>query len=118
MKPSSSAVPAEERGASGRDHARSVLRFAAGIAVLGILLLFLMIIAFALPVFTEQSAGGPFSRIWAPGQGQFGIQAMIAGSLVLALSALCIGWPFGLVLCCWLFCPVGSPDSRVRLGAS
>ena len=118
MKPSSSAVPAEERVASGRDPARSVLCFAAGIAVLGILLLFLMIIAFALPVFTEQSAGGPFSRIWAPGQGQFGIQAMIAGSLVLALSALCIGWPFGLVLCCWLFCPVNGQSGFARSARS
>lgn len=114
MKTSSSAVAAEEGGTAGRDPARSVLRFAAGIAVFGILLLFLMVIAFALPVFTIRESGGPFSWLWAPGQGSFGILPMIVGSLVLAGSALLLGWPLGLALCCWLHCPA-SGQSRVSL---
>lgn len=115
MKASSSAVFAEEGGVSERDSARSVLRFAAGIAVFGILLLFLMIVAFALPVFTDQSAGGPFSLVWSPGQGHFGILPMIAGSLVLALSALLLGWPLGLALCCWLYCPAAGQSRAAFL---
>lgn len=97
-------------GGRQRDGARAALRFAAVLALLGIGLLVLMIVAFALPVFADSGAGGPFTWTWAPGNGQFGILPMLAGSLVLAFSAVAVGWPLGLGLCCWLLCPdLGGP---------
>ena len=116
MKPSSSAVPAEERGASGRDPARGVLRFAAGIAVLGILLLFLMIIAFALPVFTEQSAGDPF-----PGYGRLDRAVRHSGDDCREPGSGAVGTVHRLAVwaCAMLLAVLprerDSPDSRVRL---
>lgn len=101
-----------------RDAARPVLAFAAVLAVAGIGLLFLMIVAFALPVLADSGTGGPFSWIWAPAQGRFGILPMAVGSLLLAFSAVLAGWPLGLALCCWLLCPDlgGPPRLRVLVG--
>lgn len=95
---------------AGRDAARPVLGLAAAVAVAGIGLLFLMIVAFALPVFAAGGTGGPFSWAWVPAQGHFGILPMLVGSLLLAVSAVAVGWPLGLGLCCWLLCPdLGGP---------
>lgn len=104
-------VPFPAASAGGqRDAARTVLRFAAALAVAGTGLLVLMIFAFALPVFADGGPGGPFSWTWAPGNGQFGILPMLVGSLLLAVSAVVVGWPLGLGLCCWLLCPdLGGP---------
>lgn len=82
-----------------------LLRLSAAMAVGGIVLLFLMIIAFALPVFTGGGEGGPFSWVWAPGKGLFGIMPMLVGSLLLGTSGLLLGWPLAFALCCWLLCP-------------
>lgn len=103
---------------AGRDAARPVLGFAAALAVAGIGLLFLMVVAFALPVFADSGTGGPFSWVWAPAQGRFGILPMLTGSLLLALGAVAVGWPLGLGLCCWLLCPdLGGPRPlRVLVG--
>lgn len=96
------------------DPARVVLRVAAALAVLGIVLLVLMILAFALPVFADGGPGGPFSWAWAPGSGRFGILSMLVGSLLLGVSAVALGWPLGLALCCWLLCPDLGGPRRLR----
>lgn len=96
------------------DAARTVLSVAAALAVLGVGLLVLMIVAFALPVFAGGGPGGPFSWVWAPGSGRFGILPMLVGSLLLAFSALAAGWPLGLALCCWLLCPDLGGPARLR----
>ncbi|MEG2140944.1 MAG: ABC transporter permease subunit [Bilophila sp.] len=79
-----------------------LLYIATGLALTGIVLLFVMIVAFAVPVFFS-AGGSPFSWVWMPSQGDFGILPMICGSLLLSLSALGLAWPLALGLCCWLY---------------
>ncbi len=81
---------------------------AAGLALLGIGLLFAMIIIFALPALLHQGADGVFTWSWRPYQGEFGILAMFSGSIILAASALLLAWPLSLAICCWL---ITSPQS-------
>lgn len=93
---------AGEAAEGGADAAALLLRCAATLALTGICLLFFMILAFALPVFVHDGAGGPFSWHWQPYQGRFGILPMLAGSLLLAGSALLAAWPLALGLCFFL----------------
>ncbi|MDR1242895.1 MAG: ABC transporter permease subunit [Deltaproteobacteria bacterium] len=78
-----------------------LLRLAAGMALLGIAMLFAMILAFALPAFLQPGPGGAFGWFWRPYQGEFGILPMLAGSLLLSCSALLLAWPLALAVCCW-----------------
>lgn len=90
-----------------------LLRFSVFLAMGGMALLFLMIFAFALPVFLHGGqGGGPFSWTWSPGQGCFGILPMAAGSLAMGVTAAVPGWCMGVCLCCWLL----SPDTGSRIG--
>lgn len=71
-------------------------------AVVSIILLFAMVLAFALPVFgrgLSADGGTLFSWTWNTGQKQFGILPMAAGSLILAASATICAWPLALGLC-------------------
>ncbi|MBQ6772495.1 MAG: ABC transporter permease subunit [Synergistaceae bacterium] len=43
-----------------------------------------------------------FGTVWSPSSHKFGIMAMIQASILLALSALIIGWLLSLGLCCLL----------------
>lgn len=82
-----------------------LLNAAAVLTMLGIMLVFIMIIAFALPVFGSDSLNSQselFSWRWQPGQGYFGILPMILGSMLLAIPSLCVAWLLALGLCCWL----------------
>ena len=98
----------------GWEPGRLVLQLAALLSLGGIALLFLMIVAFAVPVFSAGEGGGPFSWVWSPAQGHFGILPMIVGSLILGTSALVLGWPLAVALGCWLLCPP-SPGRLPRL---
>lgn len=90
-----------------------LLRFSVLLAMGGMVLLFLMIFAFAMPVFLRGGeGGGPFSWTWSPGQGRFGILPMAAGSLAMGVTAAVPGWCMGVCLCCWLL----SPDTGSRIG--
>lgn len=84
-----------------------LLKTATALTAAGIGLIFVMIVAFALPVFTSgyQSADiGLFSWHWSPSQGKFGILPMIVGSLLLTLSAIFTAWFLALGLSAWLLC--------------
>lgn len=83
----------------------AVIRLAVALAMAGMVLLFLMVVAFALPAFVQGGGGGPFSWSWAPGRGEFGILPMVAGSLLAGTLAVVPGWIMGLCLCCWLMAP-------------
>lgn len=90
-----------------------LLRLATALTIGGIGLIFLMVIAFALPVFTSNFGAeetGLFSLHWNPAKGQFGILAMIVGSMLLSVSAVAIAWPLALGLCSWLL-NASSPHS-------
>lgn len=82
---------------------------AAGVALLGIVLLFAMIIISAVPAFLHQGAGGVFTWSWRPYQGEFGILTMLCGSVLLASSALLLAWPLALAVCCWVVTAVNNP---------
>lgn len=92
----------------GEGRAALPVFLATGIALLGIALLFAMILISAVPAFLDQTGGGVFTWSWRPYQGEFGILAMLAGSVILAGSALLLAWPFSLALCAWI---VTSPQS-------
>lgn len=77
-------------------------RLATGTALLGMALLFTMIVISAVPAFFARGSGGVFTWSWRPYQGEFGILAMLAGSIILAISALLLAWPFALAVCCWI----------------
>ena len=81
-----------------------VLRLALGLALAGIALVVLMLAVFALPALAPATGDGPFSWDWAPAQGNYGILPMLAGSCLLAFSALAVGWPLALGAVCWLLC--------------
>lgn len=83
----------------------ALIRFSVALAMGGMALLFLMVVAFALPAFVQGGGGGPFSWSWAPGRGEFGILPMVAGSLAVGFSAVVPGWIMGVCLCAWLLCP-------------
>lgn len=84
-------------------------RVAAFVALLGIALLFAMVVISAVPAFWQEDGGGIFTWTWRPYQGHFGILPMICGSLLLAFSALLLGWPLALGMCCWM---LAHPHSR------
>ena len=97
-----------------------VIRLAVALAMAGMALLFLMVVAFALPAFVQGGGGGPFSWSWAPGRGEFGILPMVAGSLLTGFLAVVPGWLMGVGLCCWLLAPKSGAHPgpwRVLVGA-
>lgn len=85
---------------SGKGFVALPARIAATLALLGVGLLFAMIIVFALPAFLGQGSASVFTWSWRPYQGEFGILAMLSGSIILAASALLLAWPLSLALCC------------------
>lgn len=85
--------------------------------MLGTALLFIMVVAFALPVLGHWGGGegGAFSWVWQPSQEKFGILPMLCGSLLLSGSALVLGWPLALGVCVWtLSIGKGRPLALVR----
>ncbi len=77
-----------------------VLGASAIIVALAVLAVFAFLFKFALPVFTGGQGACILSGVWNPFKGQFGILPMLAASLCISLSALLIGWPLALGLCC------------------
>lgn len=69
----------------------------AAMAVAGI---FCFLILFALPAFTGGQGVTVLGGVWNPSRGLFGIAPMLAATLCVALSALLLGWPLALGLCC------------------
>lgn len=88
---------------------------AAVLSVSGIVLLFLMVVIFALPLFAQGGEGGPFGWQWLPSGGYFGILPMLCGTLALSCSALLLAFPLALGLCCHLHCAGPSPSLAARL---
>lgn len=70
------------------------------LATLAAILLFLA--ALSLPLFTAGQWDAVLSTVWRPFQGQYGILPMIAGSLVLSVSAFTLAYPAGVGLCLFI----------------
>ncbi|WP_058913379.1 PstC family ABC transporter permease [Entomohabitans teleogrylli] len=94
-----------------------LLQLATGLTAGAIGLIFLMVLAFAWPVFFPSAAGadiGLFSWQWRPAAGLFGILPMIVGSVLLAISAVSIAWLLSLGISVWLLSAAGGATSRTR----
>jgi phosphate transport system permease protein len=74
----------------------------AGVSAAAVAALFLFLAYFAAPLFLEGQLGAVFSLRWRPFQGEFGVGAMIAGSLFVSLGALLLAFPAGVGLCCFI----------------
>jgi phosphate transport system permease protein len=87
-----------------------VLKLATALTFIGVGLIFVMIVAFALPVFSVNQANsdiGLFSWHWQPARGQFGILPMIVGSILLTITAVSLAWLLALGLTGWLLTQSG-----------
>ena len=84
-------------------------RLAAILAVGGVVMLFGMIVAAALPALLQPGDASPFDWTWQPYEGHFGILAMCVGSLALASFALLLGWPLAFAIACWLMTEESGP---------
>lgn len=82
--------------------AEGAMAVAACLCAAAVAALFFFLLYFAAPLFTEGRVGEVFSLRWRPFQGEFGVGAMIAGSLFVALGALALAFPAGLGLCCFI----------------
>ena len=85
-----------------RQGVRHAAQIAAALALTGAALLFVMVMAFALSGIGHAlgtDGSGPFSWLWLPSRGAFGLLPMLAGTLALALTAVALGWPLALGLC-------------------
>ena len=80
----------------------SAIYLTTAIAFIGVLLLFLMLGIFAVPVFLQQGSGNPFTWLWEPGNEQFGIMPMLLGTLLLSFTSILVAFPFALAICSWL----------------
>jgi len=79
------------------------LAFAAGVAVVALLLYILFIIGEeALPAMRREGLGFLTRSVWAPGRGQFGILAEIWGTLFSSLLALAIAGFLGVAMALFL----------------
>lgn len=85
------------------------------LATLAAILVFL--VALSLPLFTQGQWDNIFSTFWRPFQGQYGILPMIAGSLILSVSAFVLAYPVGMGVCLFLLSGRDSFPRRVVLGA-
>jgi phosphate ABC transporter permease protein PstC len=80
---------------------------AAFTALSGLTVITVFIFKEGLPIIFREGGGFFLSSDWDPGEGRFGILAMIAGSLVVTLCAMAIGVVFSLSMAVTLtqFCP-------------
>ncbi len=98
-----------QAGAHTGESRAALPALAAGLALLGIGLLFAMVIIAALPAFLDHGAGSVFTWSWRPYRGEFGILAMLSGSVILSVSAPLLAWPLALALCFWIITSPRSP---------
>jgi phosphate transport system permease protein len=91
----SAAAPGDRRGRA----LRAALASAAAVSVVAVFAIFVFLIAFALPMLHGGALGKLLSWRWLPLQGEFGILAMLAGSLCLGSSAMLLAFPSALALC-------------------
>lgn len=80
------------------------------IGIIGFLLLF------SAPLFTSEGLSTLFSTRWLPYENSYGILPMLAGSLLLSVSALIIAFPAALGVCCFAHGIGPAPAGRFLLG--
>jgi phosphate ABC transporter permease subunit PstA len=87
------------RGARSGDRLVTALLFgASAVSVLCVAAIFGFLAYFSLPLLSEGQLGAVLSWRWRPTSDEFGILPMVAGSLLLASSAMFLAYPLGLGL--------------------
>ena len=98
------------------DHAAGWLSRGAGFVSLGTLAaIFVFLVVLSLPLFTQGQWTDILSVTWRPHEGQFGILAMIAGSMALSVSAFVLAYPLGIGVCLFVCGPWARGLRRVVL---
>lgn len=80
--------------------ARAVPAASAVVTTCAVTAVFGFLAVFALPAVTGGQGLAVLTGGWRPEAGMFGILPMLAASLCTALSALALGWPLALGVCC------------------
>lgn len=87
---------------------RAVFTIAALVSIISVIMICVFMFANGVPAMSEIGFGKfLFGKIWAPGQGIYGIFPMIVGSIYVTAGAIIIGVPIGLLCAIFLthFCP-------------
>lgn len=96
--------------------ARTLCRGAGFVSLATLLAILVFLAVLSLPLFTQGQWGEVLSMTWRPFQGQYGILPMIAGSLILSVSAFILAYPLGVGVCLFLLNPQGGWLRRATLG--
>ncbi len=75
---------------------------ATALACSGVVMFFVMLGVFAIPVLLQEGASNPFTWIWAPDTDRFGIMPMLVGSLLLASTSIALAFPLAVAVSSWL----------------
>lgn len=94
---------------------RGVLLGATLISGLAICAILGFLVYFSLPLLIQGQTAQILAWRWRPFQGDFGILPMVAGSLLLAFSALFLAYPLGVGLCGFAFGQQHKPWGRLVL---
>jgi len=78
-----------------------VLRLCGGLAALVLGGIVVVLLVQALPFLINEGAG-IWQSTWQPGQGEYGMAPMIAGSLFVSVLALLLAAPVAVLLAAWL----------------
>lgn len=84
-----------------KERAPLFLQISTFLSFMLIILLFIMIAGFALPVFFSTGETSPFIWEWSPGENKFGILTMLTGSILLSLTSVILAIPLALGLVSW-----------------
>ncbi len=98
------------------DRLVKVLACGAGfISMATLIAIFVFLLVLSLPLFAQGQWGQILSSVWRPYQGHYGILPMLAGSLVLSVSAFVVAYPLGLGICLFVCGPAPRPLRRMML---
>jgi phosphate transport system permease protein len=89
------------RTRSGENIIEAMLLGAASVSVLAVAAIFAFLLYFSAPLILGGHLGELLTWRWRPFHGEFGILPMVAGSLMLALSAMLLAFPAGIGICCF-----------------
>ncbi|XPV75112.1 MAG: PstC family ABC transporter permease [Desulfovibrio sp.] len=77
-------------------------RISALISAAIVFAIFIFLFWFCLPLFNTDTLSQLLTWDWRPFQGQFGILAMVTGSLLLAFSSVLVAFPIAIGICCFI----------------
>ncbi len=79
-----------------------MIRYSTWLTMSAIVCIWGLILAFAVPVFLHEDVGRVLTWQWQPTEGLYGILPMVCASILLALSALVLAWPWAIGIACYV----------------